>query len=55
MWLCAADAAQNHAEAYNLWRERPADFWIDGMNPLNEVFNRAKQAWQGESLHRLLY
>ena len=33
-----------------MWREQPADFWIDGMNPLEEVFERGKKAWQGEEI-----
>ena len=48
------DAAKYHAEAYNTWRDQPADFWIDGYNPLNEVFKRAQQAWQGMNVPPLL-
>ncbi|KAK9787846.1 hypothetical protein WJX73_001570 [Symbiochloris irregularis] len=41
-----ADAARDHPEEFKLWRERPADFWLDKHhNPLNEVFERAKEVW----------
>ena len=33
---------------YFHWRDRPADFTIDGRSPVVEVFREAEDVWQSE-------
>lgn len=50
----AEDAARDYREEFTTWRQRPAEFTFDGRWPLKEVFDQAKEAWQGEQLTCIL-
>lgn len=44
--LEAADAKKQYPELYTKWREDPANFHVNGIYPLTELWGRARQAWE---------
>ena len=54
-YVTAADAAKKDPEQFKIWREDPANFSFEGRYPLQEVYDKAAQAWKGMSVALLLY
>lgn len=46
MILEAADAKKTYPELYTAWREDPANFNVDGIYPIRELWGTAKEAWK---------
>ena len=47
-WAAEA-AAKARPEEFAVWREKPGDFeFEDGRKPLNEAYERARDAWRGK-------
>lgn len=41
----AEDAKKKYPELYTAWREDPANFQVDGIYPVQEIWRTAKEAW----------
>ena len=45
-YLEAADAKKQYPELYTKWREDPANFHVNGIYPIRELWGTARQAWE---------
>ena len=45
-YLEAADAKKQYPELYTKWREDPANFRVNGIYPIRELWGTARQAWE---------
>ncbi|CAO2199747.1 unnamed protein product [Urochloa humidicola] len=41
-----ADAKKQYPELYTKWREDPANFHVNGIYPIRELWGTARQAWE---------
>lgn len=46
MRLEAEDAKRIYPKEYITWREDPANFCVDGVYPLEKLWQRAREAWK---------
>jgi len=44
--LEAAEAKKKYPELYTSWREDPANFNVDGIYPIRELWVTAREAWR---------
>lgn len=44
--LEAEDAKQRYPKEYATWREDPANFYVNGIYPVRELWGTAREAWK---------